>query len=428
MSLSNNFITRPVLTSVCSLLIVIGGLIAIPILPVEMLPDIAPPTVRVSANYVGADAVSVEQGVTSVLEQQINGVENMDYISSSSSSDGTALITVMFNSGTDGDINQVNVQNRVSLAEPRLPSEVKQSGVVVDKASTSTLLVYNFTNEDPSQIDYSVETISGYLDQNLTDSIKRVTGVGSVTYYGNRELAIRIWLDPSKLAAMELTSTDVVNAISSQNRLVPAGKVGGAPAPDDQQYTFTIQLQGRLTSEDEFRDLVIKTTDDGGLIRLRDVGVVELGGNSYEISAVNLEGNPTVSMAISQLGGSNALVVSDGVKQVIEEFKEKMPVGMKIEQVFDSTEFITASIEGVVGSLRDAVVLVVLILFLFLQNWKATLVPGIAIPVALVGTFAFVLGFGFSLNQLTLFGLVLATGLVVDDAITVIEDLSLIHI
>ena len=192
MSLSNNFITRPVLTSVCSLLIVIGGLIAIPILPVEMLPDIAPPTVRVSANYVGADAVSVEQGVTSVLEQQINGVENMDYISSSSSSDGTALITVMFNSGTDGDINQVNVQNRVSLAEPRLPSEVKQSGVVVDKASTSTLLVYNFTNEDPSQIDYSVETISGYLDQNLTDSIKRVTGVGSVTYYGNRELAIRI--------------------------------------------------------------------------------------------------------------------------------------------------------------------------------------------------------------------------------------------
>ena len=424
MSLSNNFITRPVLTSVCSLLIVIAGLIAIPILPVEMLPDIAPPTVRVSANYVGADAVSVEQGVTSVLEQQINGVENMDYISSSSSSDGSALITVMFNSGTDGDINQVNVQNRVSLAEPRLPSEVKQSGVVVDKASTSTLLVYNFTNEDPSKIDYSVETISGYLDQNLTDSIKRVTGVGSVTYYGNRELAIRIWLDPNKLAAMELTSSDVVNAIRSQNRLVPSGKVGGAPAPDDQQFTFTIQLQGRLTSEDEFRDLVIKTTNDGGLIRLRDVGEVELGGNSYEISAVNLEGNPSVSMAISQLGGSNALVVSDGVKQVIEEFKEKMPVGMKIEQVFDSTEFITASIEGVVGSLRDAVVLVVLILFLFLQNWKATLVPGIAIPVALVGTFAFVLGFGFSLNQLTLFGLVLATGLVVDDAITVIEDTS----
>ena len=195
MSLSNNFITRPVLTSVCSLLIVIAGLIAIPILPIEMLPDIAPPTVQVRANYAGADAESVEQGVTSVLEQQINGVENMDYITSSSSSDGSASISVLFNSGTDGNINQVNVQNRVALAEPQLPAEVKQSGVTVDKSSTSTLLVYNFTNADPDEINYSVETISGYLDQNLTDNIKRVPGVGSLTYYGNRKLAFRLWLD-----------------------------------------------------------------------------------------------------------------------------------------------------------------------------------------------------------------------------------------
>ena len=424
MSLSNNFITRPVLTSVCSLLIVIAGLIAIPILPVEMLPDIAPPTVQVRANYAGADAESVEQGVTSVLEQQINGVENMDYITSSSSSDGSAAISVLFNSGTDGNINQVNVQNRVALAEPQLPAEVKQSGVTVDKSSTSTLLVYNFTNENPEEINYSIETISGFLDKNLTDSVKRVPGVGSLTYYGNRKLAFRLWLDPDKLAGYGLTSSDVVGALKSQNRLVPAGKVGGAPAPEEQIYTFSVQLQGRLTSQSEFENLIIKTTDDGGLIRVSDVGEVQLGGEVYEVSAVNLEGNPTVSMSINQLSGSNALVVSDGVKQVIEEFKQTMPVGMKVEQVFDSTDFINASIQGVVGSLRDAVVLVVLILFLFLQNWKATLVPGIAIPVALVGTFAFVLGFGFSLNQLTLFGLVLATGLVVDDAITVIEDTS----
>ena len=280
---------------------------------------------------------------------------------------------------------------------------MKQSGVTVDKSSTSTLLVYNFTNADPDEINYSVETISGYLDQNLTDNIKRVPGVGSLTYYGNRKLAFRLWLDPNKLASYGLTSTDVVGALKSQNRLVPAGKVGGAPAPDDQIYTFSVQLQGRLTSQSEFEDLIVKTTDDGSLIRVRDVGEVQLGGEMYEVSAVNLDGNPTVSMTINQLSGSNALVVSDGVKQVIEEFKQTMPVGMKIEQVFDSTDFINASIQGVVGSLRDAVVLVVLILFLFLQNWKATLVPGIAIPVALVGTFAFVLGFGFSLNQLTLF-------------------------
>ncbi|MEI6830194.1 MAG: efflux RND transporter permease subunit [Synechococcaceae cyanobacterium ELA445] len=423
MSPSNNFIVRPVLTVVCSLLIVFAGLIAIPLLPVENLPDIAPPTVRVTARYNGADALSVEQGVTSVLEQQINGVQNMEFLSSNSSADGTSAITVSFASGTDGDINQVNVQNRVALAQPQLPEEVRQSGVVVNQASTSILLVANFVSEDPAN-PYSIETISGLLDQNLTDALRRVRGVGDIAYFGNRKLAIRLWLDPDRLAANKLTSSDVVAALSSQNRLVPAGRVGGAPAPDGQKFTFTVQLQGRLGTTEEFEHLILRTTPDGGLIRLSDVGRVELGGESFDVEASDLRAVPSVGLAVYQLSGSNALEVSNGVKEVLDTFVATLPPGIKKEIIYDNTDFINASIEGVTGSLRDAVLLVVLILFLFLQDWKATLVPGIAIPVALVGTFAFVKAFGFSLNQLTLFGLVLATGLVVDDAITVIEDTS----
>ncbi len=424
MSASNNFITRPVLSTVCSLLIVIVGLISIPILPIENLPDIAPPTVKVQATYVGADAVAVEQGVTSVLEQQINGVENMDFITSNSSADGVSSISVSFDSGTDGNINQVNVQNRVSLAEPQLPEEVRKSGVTVNKASNSILLIYNFVNDDPSTTEYSVETISGYLDKNLTDNIKRVKGVGDVTYFGNRKIAFRLWLDPEKLAANNLSATDVVNQLRSQNRLVPAGKIGGSPSPDGQEYTFTVQLQGRLTTVAEFEAMPLRSTENGGLVRLKDVGRVELGGETYGIDAMDLNGTPSVGIAIYQLSGSNAIDVSNGVKDVLTEFEQTLPVGLGIQKIYDTTDFINQSIKGVTNSLRDAVILVVLILFLFLQNWKATLVPAIAIPVALIGTFALVLAFGFSLNQLTLFGLVLATGLVVDDAITVVEDTS----
>jgi HAE1 family hydrophobic/amphiphilic exporter-1 len=423
MSASDHFITRPVLTTVCSLLIVIIGLICIPILPIENLPDIAPPTVQVRASYVGADAASVEEGVTNVLEQQINGVQDMEFITSNSASDGSSSITVSFASGTNGDINQVNVQNKVSLAEPQLPAEVRQSGVTVEKASNSILLVYNFGSEDPKN-PYSVEFISGLLDQRLTDPIKRVPGVGSLTYFGNRKLAFRLWLNPERLAASGLTSSDVVAALNSQNRLVPAGQVGGEPALDGQEFTFTVQLQGRLRTVEDFENLILKTTGEGSPIRLRDVGRVTLGGESYSLAATDIQGVPSVGVAVYQLSGSNALQVSAGVKQVLDDFAAGMPPGMKMERIYDNTEFINASIQGVTSALRDAVLLVVLILFLFLQDWKSTLVPGIAIPVALIGTFGLVKAFGFSLNQLTLFGLVLATGLVVDDAITVVEDTS----
>ena len=420
MSLSNTFITRPVLTTVCSLLIVIAGLIAIPILPIENLPDIAPPTVQVSSRYVGADAVSVEQGVTSVLEQQINGVENMDFLSSTSASDGSSAINITFASGSDGDINQVNVQNRVALAQPSLPEEVRQSGITVNQASNSILLVYNFTSEDPNQL-FSLETISGLLDQNLTDAIRRVPGVGELTYFGNRQLAFRLWLDPVRLAANKLTASDVVQALRSQNRLVPVGQIGGAPAPPGQRYTLTVLLQGRLRANADFENLILRATADGGVVRLKDVGRVSLGGESFAVEATDLRGVPSVGMAIYQRTGSNALEVSRGVEEVLKEFAETMPVGMTIQKIIDNTDFVRASIDGVSSALRDAVILVVLVLFLFLQDWKATLIPAIAIPVALVGSFLGVLVFGFTLNQLTLFGLVLATGLVVDDAITIIE-------
>ncbi|MFN6344616.1 MAG: efflux RND transporter permease subunit, partial [Cyanobium sp.] len=421
MSPANRFIVRPVLTTVCSLLVVFAGLIALPLLPIESLPDIAPPTVNVRSRYVGADAVSVEQGVTSVLEQQINGVENMEFITSTSGADGTSSITVAFASGSNRDINQVNVQNRVSLAQPRLPDEVRQAGVTVNQASTSILLVANFSSEDAAN-PYSVEMISGLLDQNLTDAIRRVPGVGQLTYFGNRQLAFRLWLDPARLAANKLTASDVVQALRSQNRLVPVGQIGGAPAPGGQVYTFTVRLQGRLRSTEDFEQLILRNTAEGGLVRLRDVGRVSLGGESYDVEATNLKGIPAVGMAIYQLGGSNALEVSRGVDAVLQEFAASMPVGMTMEKIYDNTDFVMASISGVTDALRDAVMLVVLILFLFLQDWKATLVPGIAIPVALIGTFLGVKIFGFTLNQLTLFGLVLAAGLVVDDALTVIED------
>jgi HAE1 family hydrophobic/amphiphilic exporter-1 len=424
MSLSNTFITRPVLTTVCSLLIVIAGLIAIPILPIENLPDIAPPSVQVSSRYVGADAVSVEQGVTSVLEQQINGVENMDFISSTSTADGSSAITVTFANGSDGDINQVNVQNRVALAQPSLPEEVRQSGITVNQASNSILLVYNFTSEDSKQL-YSLETISGLLDQNLTDAIRRVPGVGELQYFGNRQLAFRLWLDPVRLAANKLTASDVVQALRSQNRLVPVGQIGGAPAPPGQRYTLTVKLQGRLRSTDDFENLILRNTGDGGVVRLRDVGRVSLGGETFAVEATDIRGVPSVGMAIYQRTGSNALEVSRGVEEVLREFRDTMPVGMTMQKIIDNTDFVRASIDGVANALRDAVILVVLVLFLFLQDWKATLVPAIAIPVALVGSFVGVLVFGFTLNQLTLFGLVLATGLVVDDAITIVENTSI---
>jgi HAE1 family hydrophobic/amphiphilic exporter-1 len=336
---------------VCSLIIVIAGLISIPLLPVENLPDIAPSTVNVSALYGGADAVTVEQGVTNVLEQQINGVENMDYITSSSSADGRSEITVSFASGTNGDINQVNVQNRVSLANPSLPDEVRQSGVVVNKASNNILLVYNFVSEDPEKFTYSAETISGLLDQNLTDAIRRIPGVGDLTYFGERKLAFRLWLDPDKLTAFGLTSNDVVEALSSQNRLVPAGQVGGEPALKGQEFTFTVQLKGRLVSEEEFNDLIIRTTPDGGILRLRDVGRASLGGENYALTATDIRGVPSVGMAVYQLSGTNALRTSAGIKKVLDDFKSVMPVGLKMEKIYDSTDFINASIKGVLGSL-----------------------------------------------------------------------------
>ena len=261
--LSRFFIDRPIFAAVISIVILLIGGLALPTLPIAQYPDIAPPTVQVTSRYVGADAVSVEQGVTSVLEQQINGVENMEFITSTSAADGSSAISIAFDSGTDGAINQVNVQNRVALAEPQLPAEVRQAGVTVSKASNSILLVYNLVGTDPAR-PYSVETLSGQLDQGLTDQIKRVPGVGEITYFGSRRLAVRLWLDPDRLTKQNLTAADVVTALQSQNRLVPAGRVGGAPAPGGQPYTFTVQLQGRLLQDEDFENLILRNTGEIG--------------------------------------------------------------------------------------------------------------------------------------------------------------------
>ena len=326
MSASDNFITRPVLTTICSLLIVIGGLISIPLLPIENLPDIAPPTVNVMPRTTAPMPCRWSRASPPCWSSRSTGWR-MEFITSTSAADGSSSITVSFASGTNGDINQVNVQNKVALAEPQLPEEVRQSGVVVNKASNSILLVYNFGSEDAANA-YSTEFISGLLDQNLTDQIKRVPGVGNLVYFGNRKLAFRLWLDPDRLAANRLTSADVVAALRSQNRLVPAGQVGSEPAIDGQQFTFTVQLQGRLRSAEEFGEMILRSSGEGGPLRLKDVGRVTLGGESYFASATDLQGVPSVGMAIYQLSGSNALEVSRGVQEVLDTFSQTMPPGM----------------------------------------------------------------------------------------------------
>lgn len=420
LSIADTFIKRPVLTTVCAAIIVLIGGISIPLLPISQLPQVAPIQVEVSANYIGADAETTETNVTTIIEREINGVEGMSYMSSNTSNDGVSNIVVSFPPGTDRNIAQVNVQNRVAISEPQLPSPVQQTGVTVQKSSPDLLLGIAFYAANG---EYDDLFLSNYLDLYVLDQIKRIEGVGRAIIFGERKYAMRLWLDPNALAARNLSSQDVVAALQEQNIQVGAGSIGKQPSPENQQFEFTLRASGRLKSAEEFDNLVIATGDSGDLIKLRDLGRAELGAENYDTSA-EFKGNPAVGLGIFQLPGSNALDVGSAIKETIAELSADFPPGMNYEIALDTTEFVQVSMTEVVKTLVQAILLVVLIIFIFLQDWRTTIIPAIAIPVSLIGAFAFLNAFGFQINTLTLFAMVLSTGLVVDDGIVVVEAIA----
>ena len=416
----DTFIRRPILASVCSLVIILAGAIAIPTLPIAQFPELAPPQVLVSAFYNGADAQTVETAVTTPLEQAINGVEGMQYMTSTSGNDGSAAVTVTFDVSRNLDVAAVDVQNRISQAEGRLPNEVKQVGLSVTKVSSNFVLAAAAYAEKG---EYDPLFISNYLDRFVVDEIKRVPGVGSVVVFGIGRYAMRLWLDPDKLAGRNLTADDVVSALREQNVQVAAGAIGADPSPKGHTFQISVRAAGRLTDPAEFDDVIVKRSADGGLVRVKDVGRTELGAESYT-TASRFNGRDGVGFGVLQLPTANSLQVYRDVNAEVARLSKRFPPGLKVDIAFDTTSVVAESIREVVTTLAEAIGLVVLVMFLFLQNWRTTLIPAITIPVSLVGTFAFVKLFGFSINTLTLFGITLATGLVVDDAIVVIENIE----
>lgn len=424
------FIDRPIFAGVISIFITLAGAIFVATLPVAQYPEIAPPAVQVSCVYPGASSVVVSETVGATIEQQVTGVENMLYMSSQSTNDGGYNLTVTFDLGTDLDMAQVMVQNRVNLALPSLPAEVKQTGVSVKKRSPSILLVVNLVSPDESRDQLY---LSNFATIRIRDELARIPGVGDVGFLGQRDYSMRVWLDPNHLAALGLTATDVQAALKEQNVQVAAGALGRPPVPAGEAFQLTLTTQGRLTDPAEFGDIVVKQTDDGRFVRLKDVvterrtaadgtevGGIALGAKNSD-TACHLDASPSVGIAIYQLPGSNALSTAEAVRQRMAELKETFPAGVDYEIVYDTTPFISESVAEVFKSLRDAVVLVAIVVLLFLQSWRAAIIPLIAVPVAIVGTFAVMAGIGFSINNLSLFGLVLAIGIVVDDAIVVVE-------
>jgi multidrug efflux pump len=414
---SRFFIDRPIFASVLSIIITLAGGITLINLPVAQYPEITPPTVEVSAYYPGANAQVVADTVAAPIEQQVNGVENMMYMSSQCTNDGTYTLTVTFKPGVDLNMAQVLVQNRESLAEPILPELVKRRGVSVKKKSPSILMIINVFSPDKSRDDLY---LSNYATIQLRDVLGRLDGVGDITYIGQRNYSMRVWLDPQKMSFRNLTSSDVVTAITEQNVQVAAGQIGQPPVNTGQSFQFTITALGRLSKTEEFEDMILKTDPQGGVVRMRDVAKVELGAQGYD-QACTLDGQPSVALSVYQRPGSNALDTAELVKNKMKELRERFPDGLDYSIVYDTTPFITESVNEVFKTLRDAVILVAFVVLLFLQNWRSALIPLVAVPVAIVGTFAVMAALGFSLNNLTLFGLVLAIGIVVDDAIVVVE-------
>jgi HAE1 family hydrophobic/amphiphilic exporter-1 len=416
----DTFIHRPILASVCSLVIILAGAIAIPTLPIAQFPELAPPQVQVIAFYNGANAETVETAVTNPIEQAINGIEGMQYITSTSGNDGTCSVVVTFDITRNLDIAAVDVQNRISQAEGRLPNEVKQVGISVQRVSTNFVLAAAAYAENDA---YDTLFISNYVDRFVRDEIKRVPGVGDVIAFGIGRYAMRLWVDPDKLAGRNITADEVVAALREQNVQVAAGQVGAPPVRAGQTFQMSVRSSGRLSEPSEFENIILKRSPDGALVRVKDVGRVELGAESYT-TASRYQRRDAVGFGVLQLPTANALQVYRDVEAELKRLSQRFPPGLKIEVAFDTTTVVAESIREVVTTLLEAIALVVLVMFLFLQNWRTTLIPAITIPVSLVGTFAFVKLLGFSINTLTLFGITLATGLVVDDAIVVIENIE----
>jgi HAE1 family hydrophobic/amphiphilic exporter-1 len=416
----DTFIRRPVLSTVCSLVIILGGLIAIPTLPIAQYPTLAPPQVNVTSVYTGASAQTVESAVTIPIEQAINGVEGLSYLTSSSTSSGFSSVTATFDVTRNQDLAAVDIQNRVSTALGRLPAEVRSIGVNVTKSSSGFVLgagVYDTSGQ------YDPLFVSNYLDVFVRDPLKRIPGVADVTIFGERKYAMRLWVDPTRLAARRLTASDVVNALREQNVQIAAGQVGQPPIPTGQMYQIGVRAAGRLSDPREFDNIIVSSGEDGALVRLRDVGRAELGAESYA-SELRFNGREAVGLGVIQLPTANTLEVYENVVAELDRLAQQFPPGIKHHIAFDSATVVSDSIYEVLKTLGEAIVLVVLVLFVFLQNWRSTIIPAVTIPVSLIGTFIFVKLLGFSINTLTLFGITLATGLVVDDAIVVIENIQ----
>ncbi len=424
--ISHFFIDRPIFASVLSIVLVLAGSVAVFTLPIAQYPDVTPPTVVVTAIYPGANSQTVRDTIAAPIEQQVSGVENMLYMSSQCTNDGTYILTVTFKLGTDSDMAQVLVQNRVQLALPVIPDLVQRQGINVKKMSPSTMMIVNLVSPDDR---YDSIFLSNYATIQIKDELGRLDGVANVSYLGQRDYSMRIWLDPVKMASLNLTADDVVNAVSDQNLQVAAGQIGQEPVPDGQQFQLTINTLGRLIDPEQFGNIILKVGDgasrgeSSAIVRVRDIARVELGSQQYDQSCT-LDSKPSVALSIFQLPGSNAIKTAQGVYAKMEELKQKFPEGVDYKIVYDTTPFISESIMEVFKTLRDAVILVALVVLVFLQNWRATLIPLIAVPVAIIGTFAVMAGLGYSLNNLSLFGLVLAIGIVVDDAIVVVENVE----